>query len=153
MTKDPARTLTYAFLRLPYHVRIKIVRDLGLVKGKTSLSEADFWAKCFRKAKTDKKLEQLWDATFKETQDAEASMGKENPFKAESKPAQDPAEDFFSALQQTVANTIRDLQKTAAETNAVQITQFSTNGWKELPNGKGRIKIDSIEIAVEPLKK
>ena len=90
MTTDlkDARRLTYTFLRLPYHVRIRIVRDLGLVSGKTPLSEEKFFEKCFRKAKTDKKLEKLWDETFKETKDAEEKMGKENPFKAVDKPAE-----------------------------------------------------------------
>jgi hypothetical protein len=150
---DHSRILTYAFLTLPYHVRITIVRDLGLVKGKAPLSQEDFFAKCFSKARTDKKLPELWDAVYKESPDDQRrKMGVENPFRPDAKPAEDPADDFYSELQQTVAGTIRDLQTMATQTGEVQVAKFSTNGWKDLPNGKGRIRIDSIEITVEPLK-
>lgn len=152
--RDNPRILTYAFLTLPYHVRINIVRDLGLVKGKAPLSQEDFFAKCFRKAKADKKLAELWDAVYKESKDDQKNkMGIFNPYKTAAKPAQDdealPFQEFYDSARKVMA----DAYAKAMKTGEPQVATFSTNGWRELPDGKGRIKIDSIEMTITPLKK
>lgn len=146
-----SRTLTYAFLQLPYHVKIRIVRDLDLVSGKTPLHETDFFAKCFRKAKTDKKLEQLWDETFKETKDAGAKMGNVNPYKPDPGPAVEDR--TFESFEENFKSTTAAMMRRAQETGEAQMAHFSTDGWRYLADGKGRIRIENIEVTVTPIKK
>lgn len=150
--KDYARILSYNFLTLPYHVRIRIVRELGLVAGKTPMNAMDFFAKCFRKAKTDKKLEYLWDETFKETANAQQLMG-DNPYRitAMDKPADEDRS--FEAFEENFKITTATMMRTAERTGEVQMAHFSTNGWKLLAGCKGRIRIENIEVTITPLKK
>jgi hypothetical protein len=146
---DSARTLTYSFLQLPYHVKICIVRELGLVSGKTPMNETDFFAKCFRKAKADKKLPELWDAVYKETEDAAAKMGS-NPYKIDAGPADE--DNTYEAFEDGMKVTTAALIRKAEKTGEVQVAHFSTNGWKPLANGSGRMRIENIEITITPRK-
>lgn len=73
----PGRRLTYRFLSLPYHARIKIVQQLNLVRSEDEgLRDSDLYERYFRRAAEGGELGELWELIndYSESQEA-------NPFK------------------------------------------------------------------------
>lgn len=59
---NSARRLTYRFLRLPYHTRIKIAQDLELLHDDDKgLSDSELFGRLFRRASDKNMLADLWD--------------------------------------------------------------------------------------------
>ena len=63
-TMDPARTLTYRFLTLPYHERLAIAQKLHLLHDEDKSvqdEDAELFKRFFRRARESNNLGQLWD--------------------------------------------------------------------------------------------
>mgnify|MGYP001592426904 CR=1 FL=1 len=61
---DPARTLTYRFLTLPYHERLAIAQKLHLLHDEDRSvqdEDAELFKRLFRRARESNILGQLWD--------------------------------------------------------------------------------------------
>lgn len=72
----PGRRLTYRFLNLPHHSRMKIVQELGLVReDDEGLRDAELYSRYFSRAAEAGSLPRLWDLV----NDA-SSTREENPF-------------------------------------------------------------------------
>lgn len=72
----PGRRLTYRFLNLPHHSRVKIVQELGLVReDDEGLRDAELYSRYFSRAAEAGSLPKLWDLV----NDA-SSTREENPF-------------------------------------------------------------------------
>lgn len=75
---DPARRLTYRFLTLPYHDRIKIAQTLGLIKDDDKgLEDAELFKHFFRRAKDENLLARFWEEVESYHKDGKA---RPNPF-------------------------------------------------------------------------
>ncbi len=65
-----ARQMTYRFLSLPYHMRIRIARDLDLVRGEDEgLHGIELFKRFFRRAREERiigKLQVAIDRKFEE---------------------------------------------------------------------------------------
>jgi hypothetical protein len=74
---NPARRLTYRFLRLPYRKRMKISLNLELIEDEDSgLQDAELFSRVFRRAEEKRLLENLWQKVA-----AECDMDNEkNPY-------------------------------------------------------------------------
>lgn len=58
---NPARRLTYLFLTLPYHVRIRIAQQLELLHDEDKgLHDSELFKRFFQRAKENNLLERLW---------------------------------------------------------------------------------------------
>ncbi len=61
------RQCVYAFLGLPYHERIRIALDLGLLGGEREValfkSEDQLWKKIFSRVRERNMVEELWKST------------------------------------------------------------------------------------------
>jgi hypothetical protein len=72
----PGRWLTYRFLNLPHHSRVKIVQELGLVReDDEGLRDAELYSRYFSRAAEAGSLPKLWDLV----NDASGTR-EENPF-------------------------------------------------------------------------
>jgi hypothetical protein len=72
----PGRRLTYRFLNLPHHSRLKIVQELGLVReDDEGLRDAELYSRYFSRAAEAGSLPRLWDLV----NDA-SNTREENPF-------------------------------------------------------------------------
>lgn len=72
----PGRRLTYRFLNLPHHSRVKIVQELGLVReDDEGLRDAELYPLYFVRAAEAGSLPKLWDLV----NDA-SNTREENPF-------------------------------------------------------------------------
>jgi predicted MPP superfamily phosphohydrolase len=72
----PGRRLTYRFLNLPYHARIKIVQQLGLVSPEDEgLRDSELYIRYFTRAVEKGNLPALWDLI-----DENSESHEENPF-------------------------------------------------------------------------
>jgi len=72
----PGRRLTYRFLNLPHHSRVKIVQELGLVReDDEGLRDAELYSRYFSRAAEAGSLPRLWDLV----NDA-SNTREENPF-------------------------------------------------------------------------
>ena len=72
----PGRRLTYRFLNLPHHSRIKIVQELGLVReDDEGLRDAELYSRYFSRAAEAGSLPRLWDLV-----DDASETREENPF-------------------------------------------------------------------------
>jgi predicted phosphodiesterase len=62
------KKLLYAFVGLPYHVRISIMRKLGLIdETNEKLPDSELFASCFDRAVRKKLLDQIWEAVETQT--------------------------------------------------------------------------------------
>jgi predicted phosphodiesterase len=60
---DPARRLTYRFLSLPYHIRLEVAQELGLLLDEDKdTSDPELFKRFFRRASEKGVLRQLWAA-------------------------------------------------------------------------------------------
>jgi predicted phosphodiesterase len=74
---NPARRLTYRFLRLPYRKRIGISLKLNLIEDNDSgLQDSELFSRVFRRARERNLLEKLWQ----EVAAAYSMTGEENPY-------------------------------------------------------------------------
>lgn len=74
----PARKLTYRFLRLPYHVRLRIANELELIEDEDrGRDDSELFQGFFRRASEAKKLEILWQ---KVAEAANKPAEEPNPF-------------------------------------------------------------------------
>jgi predicted MPP superfamily phosphohydrolase len=72
----PGRRLTYRFLNLPHHARLKIVQALGLVRSDDEgLRDSELYSRYFSRAAEEGHLSALWDLI-----DKESSTHEDNPF-------------------------------------------------------------------------
>ncbi len=75
---NPARTLTYRFLRLPYHIRLRIASELELLEDEDKdRDDSELFQGFFRRASETKKLEILWRKVVEAT---EGVPEEPNPF-------------------------------------------------------------------------
>lgn len=76
---DPARTLTYRFMRLPYSKRIEIMHGLDLIRDEDEeVNENERWELYFKRAKEMQVIPELWDAV-ENAYDKPLAVG--NPFR------------------------------------------------------------------------
>ena len=62
------KKLLYAFVGLPYHVRMSIMRKLGLIdETNEKLPDSELFASCFDRAVRKGLLEQIWEAVETQT--------------------------------------------------------------------------------------
>jgi len=60
---NAARRFTYRFLSLPYHTRIKIADEIGLIrKEDAGLHDIELFKRFFRRAREEHRLEELQKA-------------------------------------------------------------------------------------------
>lgn len=79
-TMDPARTLTYRFLTLPYHERLAIAQKLHLLHDEDKSvqdEDAELFKRFFRRAREGNILGQLWDEVESHHHDG---RNPQNPF-------------------------------------------------------------------------
>jgi predicted phosphodiesterase len=75
----PARRLTYRFLSLPHHKKLKIAQDLGLIDDEDQgLRDVELYKRYFVRAQKAQRLPELWSAVQKEYGDTDT----DNPFNA-----------------------------------------------------------------------
>jgi hypothetical protein len=76
LSMRPGRRLTYRFLNLPYHARIKIVHQLDLVHpDDEGLRDSELYARYFARAAEKGDLPKLWDLI-----DEQSESHEDNPF-------------------------------------------------------------------------
>jgi 3',5'-cyclic AMP phosphodiesterase CpdA len=74
---NKARRLTYRFMNLPYHMRLKIAQDLGLLRDEDEgVDDALLFPRLFDRAKEGNLLSALWE----EVENAYGDDNTDNPF-------------------------------------------------------------------------
>ena len=77
----PGRKLTYKFMDLPHHTKLKIAQNLGLIRDEDEgLRDAELYKRYFDRAAELNKLAELWDLVQNEYGDTD----KDNPYKRSS---------------------------------------------------------------------
>ena len=75
---DPARRLTYRFLSLPYHIRLEVAQELGLLLDEDKdTPDPELFKRFFRRASERGVLRQLWTAVERKHGPGD---GSPNPF-------------------------------------------------------------------------